>query len=285
MNGGAELSGTVIDFHVHLPEYELFCQSAYDWFAQAFPSPNAYREFCQTYKSAENFLGLMDENGVDYSVVLAEVAPLTTGIATNEMIEDFCGNHSRLIPFCTFNPYLHPDMGKQLFDLIGKHGFKGIKLYPTYNYFYPNDPALYPVYAAAEQLSIPILFHTGSSIFKNSRIKYGNPIFYDDIAVDFPQLKIVMAHGGRGPWYDEALCMIRLHDNIYIDVAGLPPNKLLTYFPDMERFAHKFIFGSDWPSVNVKKNILSLSQLPMEQAAIDKILGGNAKRVLGMPDD
>jgi predicted TIM-barrel fold metal-dependent hydrolase len=87
----------------------------------------------------------------------------------------------------------------------------------------------YLLYAVAEKLGIPILFHTGSSIFKNSRIKYGNPILYDDVAIDFPELKIVMAHGGRGPWYEEAALMVRL----------------LTYFPDLERFADKFIFGTD----------------------------------------
>ncbi len=142
--------------------------------------------------------------------------------------------------------------------------------------------ALYPLYAVAEKLEIPILFHTGSSVFKNSRIKYGNPIFYDDVAVDFPNLKIVMAHGGRGPWYDEAFVMARLHQNVYIDATGLPPQKLLTYFPDMERLAHKFIFGTDWPSVDVKKNIDLVRQLPITAQAIDQILGENAKQVLGL---
>ena len=285
INGGDILKRTVIDFHVHLPEYEFFCEKAFEWFAQAFPSPEEYRGFCRKYSKAEIFISLMDENGIDYSVILAEVAPLTTGIATNEMVEAFCMENPRLIPFCTFNPYLHPNMGELLSKLVIDHGFKGVKLYPTYNYFYPNDAALYPLYAVAEKLSIPILFHTGSSIFNNSRIKYGNPIFYDDIAVDFPNLKIIMAHGGRGPWYDEAFSMIRLHSNVYIDVTGLPPNKLLTYFPEMERFAHKFIFGTDWPSVDVKKNITSICNLSLKQKSIDKILGENAKCVLGMPNE
>ena len=207
---------------------------------------------------------------------------MTTGIATNEMVESFCHGNPRLIPFCTFNPYLHPDMGESLKNLCTQHGFKGVKLYPTYNHFYPNDPVLYPLYSEAEKLSIPILFHTGSSIFENSRIKYGNPIFFDDLAIDFPNLKIIMAHGGRGPWYDEALTMIRLHKNIYIDVAGLPPQKLLEYFPDLERFAHKFVFGTDWPNVDVKKNIEKLNKLPVSPEAIKKILGENALEILGL---
>lgn len=273
---------TVIDFHVHLAEYEVYTESAYAWFTQAFASPDAYRDFSRQYQQVDHFLALMDENGVDYSVVLAEVAPLTTGIATNEMVADFCGGNPRLIPFCTFNPFTDFNMGEQLSKLVTQQGFKGVKLYPTYNYFYPNDSALYPLYAVAEKLEIPILFHTGSSVFKNSRIKYGNPIFYDDVAVDFPNLKIVMAHGGRGPWYDEAFVMARLHPNVYIDVTGLPPQKLLTYFPDLGRLAHKFIFGTDWPSVDVKKNIELVRQLPITAQAIDQILGENAKRILGL---
>lgn len=271
---------TVIDCHVHLADYEVFCDSAYTWFAQAFPSTEAYQEFCKKYSNSDRFMQLMDAQGVDYSVILAEFAPLTTGIATNKMVKDFCQGHARLIPFCTFNPYVDGNMGKALEDLYLHHGFKGVKLYPTYNYFYPNDHIMYPLYSVAERYGIPILFHTGSSIFKNSRIKYGNPISFDDVAVDFPDLKIVMAHGGRGPWYDEALTMVRLHKNVYIDITGLPPQKLLEYFPDMERFSHKFIFGTDWPNVDVKKNIEKIKALPISQTAIDNILGETAKLVL-----
>jgi len=212
--------------------------------------------------------------------ILAEVAPLTTGIVTNERVEAFCQGHPRLVPFCTFNPYMQGDMGRALERLHLHHGFRGIKLYPTYNYFYPGEQMMYPLYAVAEKLSLPILFHTGSSIFKGSRIKYGNPIFFDDVARDFPALKIIMAHGGRGPWYEEAFTMVRMHDNVYIDVAGLPPHKLMNYFPDLERYARKFIFGPDWPSLDVRKKIERIANLPVSPAAIDKILSENARRVL-----
>jgi uncharacterized protein len=270
----------VIDIHVHLAEYEKFREAAYTWFSQAFSSPEEYQAFCSKYNNPDEFIKLMDQNGVDYSVILAEVAPLTTGIATNDMVKTFYQGRSRLIPFCTFNPYLDAQIGNSLEDLYLNHGFRGVKLYPTYNHFYPNDTTLYPLYSVAERLSIPILFHTGSSIFPNSRIKYGNPIFYDDVAVNFPRLKIVMAHGGRGPWYDEAMTMVRLHKNIYIDIAGLPPQKLMEYFQDIERFAHKFVFGTDWPNVNVKTNIEKICKLPISDEAHKKILGNNAAQLL-----
>jgi hypothetical protein len=141
---------------------------------------------------------------------------------------------------------------------------------------------MYPLYAVAERLGIPVHFHTGSSIFANCRLKYGNPIYFDDVAVDFPNMKIIMAHGGRGPWYNEAFTLVRLHKNVYIDVAGLPPQKLLEFFPDMGRFAHKFIFGTDWPAVDVKKNADIIRSLKISQEAISKILGENARQLLGL---
>ena len=273
----------VIDFHVHFPLYKDCLESYYDWFVRLYPSADAYEEIRHKYSDANAFLELMDENGVDVSVVLAEVAPLTSGIATNETIMGFCKGTPRLIPFCTFNPYMHSNMGSTLEDLILNRGFRGLKLYPTYNHFYPNDAFMYPLYSAAERLDIPVMFHTGSSVFENSRIKYGNPISFDDVAVDFPNLKIIMAHGGRGPWYEEAITMVRLHKNVYIDITGLPPQKLLAYYPEMERFAQKFIFGSDWPAVNVSQNIKLIRSLPIAPATIEQILGENARKILGLP--
>ncbi|NMC27115.1 MAG: amidohydrolase [Syntrophomonadaceae bacterium] len=272
----------VIDFHVHLAAYENLSASTFEFGASAYPSPEDYTAYCRKYSDPRSFIELMDENGVDYTVVLAEYAPLTTGIASNEKVEAFCRANPRLIPFCSFNPFLHDNMGKKLEDLCLNHGFKGLKLYPTYNHFYPNDNFMYPVYSVAEKLGIPVLFHTGSSIFANSRIKYGDPILLDDVAVDFPNLKLIMAHGGRGPWYDEAMTMIRLHKNVYIDVTGLPPFKLTEFYPDIGRFAHKFIFGTDWPAVDVRKNIQMIRDLPISGQAIARILGGNARQLLGL---
>ena len=106
--------------------------------------------------------------------------------------------------------------------------------------------------------------------------------FYDDIAVDFPDLKLVMCHGGRDCWYKEAVTVARLHENVFIDVAGLPPKKLLTYFPDLPRLAHKFVFGTDWPSVDIGKNADDLARLPLPEESVRGILGETAKGLLGL---
>jgi len=235
------------------------------------------------YSSAEAFLGLMDECGVDFTVVLAELAPITTGIADNESVARFCSASPRLIPFVSINPYTSTRPSEELGRWVTDHGFRGLKLYPTYQQFYPNDSRIYPLYAKAQDLGIPVMLHLGSSIFTGSRLKYGDPLYVDDVAVDFPGLSLIQSHSGRPFWYEKAFALARLHQNVYMEVAGLPPQKLLTYFPELERLADKVIFGSDWPGVpTLKENIQAIQCLPIGEEARQKILGGNAATLLGL---
>jgi predicted TIM-barrel fold metal-dependent hydrolase len=140
---------------------------------------------------------------------------------------------------------------------------------------------LYPLYAVAQELKIPVMVHTGSSVFKGARLKYGDPLALDDVAVDFPELTIVMAHSGRGFWYDRAFFLARLHEHVYMEVAGLPPQRLLEYFPELERNADKIIFGSDWPGMPyIGRNIELIRSLPLKASTKNKILGENAARIL-----
>jgi predicted TIM-barrel fold metal-dependent hydrolase len=270
----------VIDFHMHLVKYQQPTESLDKLNLSFFGTAEQLQAAEERYTKPENMVVMLKEQGVDYGIILAEYAPLTTGIATNEMVAEFCAGHKELIPFCSLNPYTDQDPVQTLKKACLEQGFKGLKLYPTYNHFYPNEPKLYPLYAAAREMNVPVLFHTGSSVFKNSRIKYGNPIFYDDVAADFPDLKIIMAHGGRGPWYDEAMTMIRLHPNIYIDLSGLPVRKLLQFFPDLDRFSHKFFFGTDWPQLAPSDSIRKLLELPISEESKARILGKNAADLL-----
>ncbi|MEJ2284245.1 MAG: amidohydrolase family protein, partial [Desulfobacterales bacterium] len=169
----------------------------------------------------------------------------------------------------------------ELAELVCNQGFKGLKLYPTYQHFYPNEAKIYPLYAKARELDIPVLLHIGSSIFAGSRLKYGDPLFLDDVAVDFPELKLVQAHSGRPFWYQKALTLARIHKNVYMELSGLPPQNLLTYFPELERMAHKVIYGSDWPAVaTIKENIIAVENLDLNAEARRMILGENAARLL-----
>lgn len=272
----------IVDFHMHMARYESQSESLDQLMAERFGSLDAYRAFALTYSDPDHFVRLLREQGVDYAVILSENCPLTTGVMPHETVAAFCRGHEELIPFCTVNPFEDRDPPGLVRRLCGEEGFRGLKLYPTYNHFHVNDPRLYPVYAVASELKIPVLIHTGTSVFKNARLKYGNPIDVDDVAVDFPNLTLVMAHGGRGAWYAEAMTVARLHENVFIDVSGLPVQKLPAWFPELERFSRKFIFGTDWPQVMPGKNLARFQELGLSEEALDNILGGNALRVLRM---
>ena len=234
----------IIDIHVHIstPEQERpwvmdFMQDQYEGDIYALMeqvlTPEGIRRFLQ-------------ENGIDYAVALAEVSPLTTGTATNEFTIEFVreanavpapadGPAGRLIPFASINPYIDNDLAERLEELVIREGFQGIKVYPVYQHHYANDSRMYPMYAKAQELGIPALVHTGSSVFKGARIKYGDPLHLDDVAIDFPELRLLLAHGGRPFWYEQAFWMVRRHANVYLEVSGLPAKNLLTYFPKLER--------------------------------------------------
>lgn len=275
------MTAPVIDFHVHTIYYEQYNSSAIEWLKNNH-GEEKWDKIFSLYQDPVQFCNYLQECGIDYAVILAELSPAATGICSNEYVLKFCEGQSTLIPFASINPFFSVDMGSELLRLVDK-GFRGLKMYPTYQHFYPNDNALYPLYAQAERLQIPVMFHTGSSVFTGARLKYGDPLYFDDVAVDFPELKIILVHSGRGFWYDRAFFLSRLHKNVYMEVAGLPPQKLLRYFPELERIADKVLFGSDWPGLpDLKNNIKSIRELSISEEAKEKILGGNAAKLLSI---
>ena len=269
----------VIDFHTHTINYDFF----QPWFLDRIKETagnfdNLRAEFSQ----ANDFSRFLSECGIDFAVVMADHSEEVTGLCSNETVHSFCQDTDKLIPFCNINPLKEKDPVWKLRECVEK-GFKGLKLYPTYQFFNMNDPVLYPLYELAQEIGMPVSYHTGISVFKGSRVKYGEPIHIDDVAVDFPDLKIIMAHSGRGTWYEQAALMAKLHKNVYMEISGLPARKLLTYFPDLERLQDKVVYGSDWPEItNIKKSIDTIKGLPISEEAKEKILGGNAKRLLGI---
>jgi predicted TIM-barrel fold metal-dependent hydrolase len=268
-----------IDFHVHMGRYTYHNPWVTEWMKQAHPV--GYEQYIRRYDDPGAFEELLAAEGVDYACVVAELNHSTTGLCTNEQVREFCRGRARLIPFCDVNPRLFGDLGAELRRKVEEEGFRGLKLYPTYQHYYLNDPRIYPLYQAAQDLGIPVLMHTGSSVFKGTRLKYGDPLTLDDVAVDFPRLNLVMAHAGRGFWYDRAFFLSKLHPNVYMELSGLPPSKLMTYFPELDRITEKVIFGSDWPGMPwIKRNMEAIGELPLPAEGVDDILGGNAARLL-----
>jgi hypothetical protein len=126
------------------------------------------------------------------------------------------------------------------------------------------------------------MIHTGTSIFPGARSRAGEPMAVDDVAVDFPDLTLILAHGGRPLWMDQAFFLVRRFPKVHMDVSGIPPKALLNYFPRLAEIADKVLYGSDWPSPGVAsmaKNLEDFRALGLPEGAVAKILDQNARRL------
>ncbi|MCI4361528.1 MAG: amidohydrolase family protein, partial [Thermoplasmata archaeon] len=143
-------------------------------------------------------------------------------------------------------------------------------------------PQLREIYSACERLRVPVIFHTGTSIFPKARNRFGQPMLVEDVAVDFPGLTIVLAHGGRPLWMDEAVFLTRRFPNVYLETSSVPPAKLLEYFPRLSTIYSKVVFGSDWPGpgvADIGENLRAFQALPIPPEAQHAILTTNAEKV------
>ncbi len=143
-------------------------------------------------------------------------------------------------------------------------------------------PGLETVYATAEDHGVPVMVHTGTSIFPGARSRLGDPMALDDVAVDFPKLTLLMAHGGRPLWTEEAFFLLRRHRNVHLDISSIPPKHLLDYFPRLEMVGEQVLFGSDWPGPmvpGIRRNLDDVLALPLSEETKGAIVEGNALRL------
>jgi predicted TIM-barrel fold metal-dependent hydrolase len=271
----------ITDCHVHIQPFELLLSPpALDLMKKHQPDFDRVLEFTRSPKA---FLNYMDEVGLDRAVLINAAAPDVTGFPAglNAMAANYAkANPHRLLSCGSFHPRYSTNPMADI-DEIVRLGLRLIKIHPPHQLFYPNDylhglKELELLYRAAQNNGIPIMFHTGTSIFPGARSKYGDPIHIDDVAVDFPDLKIVLAHGGRPLWMNTAFFLVRRHANVYLDISSIPPARLLQYFPRLGEIAHKTLYGSDWPGPGVrgiKEALDAFRALPLSAETKQHILG------------
>ncbi len=269
----------VLDFHIHIRTPTSLGSRDWEFIRTINPGLEAQ---LPAFASRDNLEATLRAEGVDQAVALPELLPFSGLRITAEWIAEYCRGSQRLIPFAHFNPHDETDPVQALRRQVGL-GCRGLKLLPSYQLFPLTDRRLYPVYEEVQSLGIPLMFHCGSSVFDRTIFRFCDPMQIDELCVDFPNLIVVAAHGGRGFWYREVSFLARLHRNVYFDVAGLPAKRLLEYFPDLPRLTDRILFGTDWPVVpdgHIRPNIDAICALPIPAAAIEAILGVNARRLL-----
>ena len=220
--------------------------------------------------------------GVDVAILFAEYSPRSTGIqAVEDMLPIIEHNPARFRLMANLNPYLHYPLVGELKRQISL-GAVGLKLHPVHGTFAPNDLMLYPAYAHCEREGFPVVYHCGTSVFPGATNRYADPALMEDVARDFPDLTIVLAHGGRGWWYDAAAFITLMRPNVHIEISGLPPGKLPDYYGnfDLERLARKMIFGTDWPGApSPSANARAVANLGLTDQTLARVLHENATRI------
>jgi uncharacterized protein len=273
----------ITDCHIHIQPVEMFKPAALEVMKRARGSYDDILEYCRNPKA---LLGYLDSIGVDRAVLINYVAPEVMGFTAevNPWVASYCKEDpKRLIACGSIHPRHTDNVERDMEELI-RLGIRLIKIHPPHQLLFPNDylngvRALETIYSMAQSAGIPVMVHTGTSIFPNARNRYGDPIHLDDVAVDFPKLKILMAHGGRPLWMNTAFFLLRRHKNVYLDISGIPPKLLLEYFPRLEEIADKTLFGTDFPSPGIpdlKRNLNQVRELPLSDETKEKILSRNA---------
>lgn len=273
----------ITDCHIHIQPIEMFKPHALELMKKKRANFGEIEEFCRSPKA---FLKFMDASGIDRAMLINYVAPEVIGFTSgvNQFVADYVKEDSRRLLSCGS---LHPRHTSNVLadvEQILRLGLQMIKIHPPHQLLFPNDylsgaKELEIIYRAAEANGVPVMFHTGTSIFPGARNKYGDPIHVDDVAVDFPKLKILLAHGGRPLWMQTAFFLVRRHPNVYLDISGIPPKSLLQYFPRLEEIASKTLFGTDWPGPGVpdiKRNLDEFRALPLSASVQQQILSKTA---------
>jgi predicted TIM-barrel fold metal-dependent hydrolase len=211
-------------------------------------------------------------------------------VSNDDVLAFAARNEDVVIPFVSVDPTRGAEGVREAERLIATGKVRGFKLHPQTQAFFANDPAIYPFYEVVEAAKLPIIVHSGHSGMGTGmrggggiRLKYGNPMLLDDVAVDFPDMPIIIAHPSF-PWQDEALSVCLHKPQVYIDLSGWSPK----YFPpNLIQYAntqlkHKVLFGSDYPVLMPDRWMRDFAALPIKDDVRPLILKENAMRLLGL---
>ena len=277
-----------IDVHTHAqvpvngeadPRTTAFLDAAAKHFRSDFPRPNAQQ--VADYYRARSMAAVIF--CVDNQHNTGEVP-----VSNDEILDVAAANSDVLIPFVSIDPH-RSNAAAEARRLIGR-GARGFKFHPNLQAFFPNDRLAYPLYEAIAEAGLPAVFHTGHSGMGSGmpggggiRLKYSNPMYVDDVAVDFPAMPIVLAHPSF-PWQEEALSVAMHKAQVYIDLSGWAPK---LFPPILVQYVNgplrtKALFGSDYPVLTPDRWLAEFAELPIRDEVRPLVLKQNAVRLLGL---
>jgi uncharacterized protein len=275
----------LVDVHLH-PAARSGLKVAWDVWMQAFDRP----EIDALYDDAgavrpDAFDAHLEREGVDVAVVLAEYSPRVTGWQTVEDLLPLVEHNPARVRFAAnVNPHLHFPVADEVERQLAL-GAVALKVHPVHGGFAANHRAMYPAYEICQSAGLPVVVHCGTSTFPGALNQYADPILLDDVLRDFPTLDVVLAHGGRGWWYDAAAFLALTSERVWIELSGLPPSRLQTYYArhSWARLTRRMIFATDWPGIpGIAHNAREVAALCPDDETADLVLAGNAARVYNL---
>jgi uncharacterized protein len=277
----------IFDVHLHIQPWEMVAPDVL-----AMIDDEAHAGAKEVLSSPEAVLRFLDENDIERACCINYVSPDVMGFTreVNDWIARFTSGHrDRLVAVGSVNP-LHELNVRDEIRRVLDVGIGMVKIHPPHQLFSPNAYRgelwqLAEMYRECEERGVPIMFHTGTSVFPKARNVFADPMPVDDVAIDFPRLKIILAHAGRPLYGETAFFLARRHRNVNLDVSGIPPKALPRYFPRLADVADKVLWGTDWPSPGVtspKKNVEEFLSLGYGEAVERKVLYDNAARLFAV---
>lgn len=233
----------------------------------------------------EDTLADMDAAGVDRAVIVGIDAETTHRYrVSDDLVAATVARYpDRLIGFAGGDPHKGVLACDGLTRAVKELGLRGLKLLPHLSEICPDDRRMYPLYETAQDLGVPVLFHTGTQFHAGTKIKYCQPLYLDAVAVDFPRLQIVMAHFGY-PWFHEGMSVVLRNPNVWFNIAGWAPKRIPE---DVIRqvngpLRYKALFGSDYPLIKRTRIVDELDKLPFKDGVKQLLMSDNPKRLLGL---
>jgi predicted TIM-barrel fold metal-dependent hydrolase len=282
----------IINTHAHLIEIEKVLADdglKYLKFLKDIPTFGAVEQVAAML-SVDNLLRQMDDAGVEHTVLFAMYGPIL--YSSNEFVAAICRQYpGRFIGFASVD-IKNQDAPVILDEAVEKLGLKGLKLHPPLQDFFPNDRSLWPLYKKACDLNIPVVFHIGTTPFGNLvKLSQAYPILLDEVANDFPDLKIILTHLGT-LWHNEAFMVAEKHPNVFIDTAAYPYeiHDLLTEKLIRRVGENKFIFGTDFPMPYegklhcIKDFVECINDLPVSSELKERIFHINFEVLMTSPE-
>jgi len=246
-------------------------------------------ELQKIMKSPSHLLRRLDADGIDRAVLVNYPSPDLMGFTSrvNQYVAEYCkAAPDRLVPMGGVHPRFTEDAAAEV-RKAAELGVRALKIHPCHMAVEPNAylhglDTLRAIYEEAQRLRLPVMIHTGTSVFPGARSRAGEPMAADDVAVDFPDLRLILAHGGRPLWMEQAFFLVRRFPNVFMDVSSIPPKAILKYFPRLAEIADKVLYGSDWPAPGVKSmgtNLDDFRSLGLPPDALVRMLDTNARRL------